>query len=127
MKKYLTIVMLSILLAPFVARMFYTTFFYFNQSSIARELCINRAAANNTCQGKCYLKKQLDKLNTPSSESAPKSNSTEKVEEKVFFTGAASFLLVSPIAISLSQQYSDLAVPSIPTCAQGEIFHPPLV
>lgn len=37
-----------------------------NQQFIAKHLCEKRSEKNNCCQGKCYLKKQLKKVNQDS-------------------------------------------------------------
>jgi hypothetical protein len=125
MRKYLTIVMLSILLAPFMARMFYTTFFYFNQSSIARELCVNRNVANNTCQGTCFLKKKLKQLDH-SNTSSEQSKSMEKMEEKVLFTDYLFTSYKFTKASSTEVIFQEYSSPFISSIVLNDIFHPPL-
>lgn len=53
--------------------------FKINQDSIAKTLCVKKEIKNNTCQGKCHLKKQLDKVNEEEQKQAPTSQK-EKAE-----------------------------------------------
>ncbi len=38
--------------------------FQLNQSEIAKTLCVRKELKGNTCQGKCHLKKELNKLDS---------------------------------------------------------------
>ena len=42
-----------------------------NQDFIAKTICVKKELKKNTCQGKCHLKKQLDKLNKEEKKQAP--------------------------------------------------------
>ena len=53
--------------------------FKINQDKIAKTLCVKKEIKNNSCQGKCHLKKQLDKADEEEQKQAP-TNIKEKVE-----------------------------------------------
>jgi hypothetical protein len=79
LKQVTTIILaLLIFLQPF-SKIWIVVSFKFNQESIAKTLCVKKEIKNNTCQGKCYLKKQLDKANEEEQKQAP-NNIKEKVE-----------------------------------------------
>ena len=46
-------------------------FFKLNQISIVNNHCVQKNAKTNTCQGKCYLKKQLEQNDNPSQPYTP--------------------------------------------------------
>ncbi len=55
-----------VVLGVFLVNMFFAsvTFFHFkyNQSVIAKTLCVQKEKEVNTCQGNCHLKKELEKV-----------------------------------------------------------------
>jgi hypothetical protein len=65
-------------LQPF-SKIWIVVSFKINQESIAKTLCVKKEVENNTCQGKCHLKKQLDKADEEEKKQAP-TNTKEKVE-----------------------------------------------
>jgi hypothetical protein len=72
------ILALLIFLQPF-SKIWIVVSFKINQESIAKTLCVKKEVENNTCQGKCHLKKQLDKADEEEKKQAP-TNTKEKVE-----------------------------------------------
>lgn len=92
-----------------------------NKDIIARVLCINKAEPENTCQGKCYLTKQLKQADKH--EHLPSGNSKVKADvlfihqlKDFHFTGLIA--LITPVSFYLSHTY---ASPS------PSIFTPPKV
>jgi hypothetical protein len=71
-------------LQPF-SKIWIVVSFKFNQESIAKTLCVKKEIKNNTCQGKCHLKKQLDKAGEEEQKQAP-TNTKEKVEVLYCYT-----------------------------------------
>jgi hypothetical protein len=65
-------------LQPF-SKIWIVVSFKINQESIAKTLCVKKEVENNTCQGKCHLKKQLEKADEEEQKQAP-TNTKEKVE-----------------------------------------------
>jgi hypothetical protein len=55
--------MMMALLLPPLTRTAILIHFKINQDYIARALCINRDELINTCNGECYLNKELNKVN----------------------------------------------------------------
>jgi hypothetical protein len=53
--------------------------FNVNQDTIAKTLCLKKETKNNTCKGRCHLKKQLDKVDEEEKKQVP-TNPKEKVE-----------------------------------------------
>ena len=72
------ILTLLIFLQPF-SKIWIVVSLIINQESIAKTLCVKKEVKNNTCQGKCHLKKQLDKADEEEQKQAP-TNAKEKVE-----------------------------------------------
>jgi len=63
--KYFLIILLG--LASFTASLsdsFTLLIFKINQDYIAKNLCVEKEVENNTCQGCCHLKKELEKKET---------------------------------------------------------------
>jgi len=60
--------------------------FKINQDNIAKTLCVKKEIKNNTCQGKCHLKKQLDKADEEEQKQAP---TTQKEKYEVFYCYSA--------------------------------------
>lgn len=67
-----------IFLQPFSKMWIYVSF-KINQDKIAKTLCVKKEVKNNGCQGKCHLKKQLDKADENEQKQAP-TNLKEKYE-----------------------------------------------
>ena len=63
MKRPISILLLIAHLAILSKPFFPLVDFALNQDFIARVLCINRDEPASACQGKCYLKKELQKAN----------------------------------------------------------------
>jgi len=79
LKQGLTILLaLLIFLQPF-SKVWIHISFKINQDKIAKTLCVKKEIENNTCQGKCHLKKQLEKADEEEQKQAP-TNTKEKVE-----------------------------------------------
>lgn len=67
--------------------------FNINQAYIAKTLCVNRNNPNSTCNGHCYLCKQLNKEERPEGTSG--SSSKEKFEVQLFFVDSSNDGVVS--------------------------------
>ena len=65
------------------------TAFKINQQYITKELCVNKANPVMHCNGNCYLSKQLNKEEKPSSPFA--TNNSEKFEVQLFCKQLISF------------------------------------
>ena len=61
MKSLFALFLASLILLQPMLRFGITLSFQLNQKEIAKSLCVKKNIQGNTCQGKCYLKKQLKK------------------------------------------------------------------
>jgi hypothetical protein len=94
-----------------------------NQDEIAKTLCVKKEVVNNSCNGKCYLAKQLKK----SAEEEKKSSSNISEKQELVYTLTSSEYDFNPFDIiektrMLVSPYCDK-----PKSVPFSIFHPPLV
>ncbi|MFN6377857.1 MAG: hypothetical protein ACK4WD_01180 [Flavobacteriales bacterium] len=76
----ITYSLLTLALLHIVSRAsIYVTFLY-NQESIAKTLCIKKDVPNNTCNGQCHLKKQLEKTENSNEKGSSEENKQRQVE-----------------------------------------------
>ncbi|MDO8366674.1 MAG: hypothetical protein Q7T20_07760 [Saprospiraceae bacterium] len=97
--------------------------FKINQTQIAKTLCVKKEIENNTCQGKCHLKKQLDKTDEKEQKQVP-NNQKEKSEVLYSHSLAALEIVNQPVFVSkniISNYKSGFYSSSYIT----DIFHPP--
>lgn len=90
MKYILVSFIILTFLAKDVVSVSWEIWFYWNQQEISAEKCENKAIPMLQCNGKCYLSKQLKKLEQKESEHQQKSNPTssiQKLESVHVFTG----------------------------------------
>lgn len=94
--------------------------FAINQRTIAATLCENRAKANSSCQGKCYLRKRMAAQDKQ--ESLPLNGGKEKFE----------VLMFNEVSKEMSLEYFTVITSSFPSYTAGPIqqdhaaiFHPP--
>jgi hypothetical protein len=73
-----------VLLQPFSSLWVYVSF-KINQSQIAKTLCVQKEIKNNTCKGKCQLKKRLANAEKETEKQLP-SNQKHKLESVCFIS-----------------------------------------
>lgn len=81
MKLIFGIVLILSLLAKDFAAFSWDVWFYINQQEIAAEKCENKAKPMMHCDGKCYLAKQLKKLEEKEKNHHSKRNPFQKIEK----------------------------------------------
>lgn len=96
-----------IISAPLILKTVAFTDFLVNKGFIVKELCKQKEFKNNTCQGKCYLKKQLAKVDGINAAEEQVPNPTEKsinssIEVNALLNG--SFLDISPSQSKLDKK-----------------------
>jgi len=110
-----------VLLQPFSSLWVYVSF-KINQSQIAKTLCVQKEIKNNTCKGKCQLKKRLANAEKETEKQLP-SNQKQKLESVCFISTKYLYLNYS-FGRNSSKKYS-----SIPDFYKASfslnIFHPP--
>jgi len=85
MKRFIDFLLaIIILLQPFSSLWVYVSF-KVNQSQIAKTLCVQKEIKNNTCKGKCQLKKRLANAEKETEKQFP-SNQKHKLESACFIS-----------------------------------------
>ena len=110
-----------ILLQPFSSLWVYVSF-KINQSQIAKTLCVQKEIKNNTCKGKCQLKKRLANAEKETEKQLP-SNQKQKLESVCFISTKHLYLNYS-FGINTVKKYS--YIPDFYKVSFSlNIFHPP--
>lgn len=126
LKRIVAILAIFSFLAKDIASFSWDVWFYINQSEIAREKCENKAKPMLHCNGKCYLTKQLKKLEQKEQDHNTKRNPFFQVEKSQLF----AYLSVSEVEVhcffSEEKPFLDYRN-SFSEYNQTEIFHPPIV
>ncbi len=97
--------------------------FKVNQDEIARTLCVKKGEMNNNCNGKCYLEKQLKKMEDKHKESSLKFLEKQEliytqIDLEFIFSEIITFKTAKKIVFKCSDK---------PKRTSFSIFHPPLV
>jgi len=119
LKTTLTISLAFLFLLQSFTRTFIIVNYQVNKEYVANVLCENKAKKELHCEGKCHLKKELDK--EEKSESTPSGSSKEKFEITLFIPVHEQKIVIEETVIkpvfgytaSLTEKF---AVP---------VFHPP--
>jgi hypothetical protein len=91
-----------------------------NKNLIAHELCVKKFEKNNHCQGKCHLKKEIEKDNERQSKNKQLSKNAEEVLFANEFENINPVNFVSMHLVSNSQLYQ-----LFPVGYLDAVFHPP--
>ena len=91
-----------------------------NKAYVAKELCENKARPQMKCNGKCYLRKQLNKTENNQQNQQSKSSQCEAVE----FLPVNGFTYTSRF-FEEAVTYTDLYQPQHGYQPLVNIFHPP--
>lgn len=78
MRSLATILFFVLLLSQTFGKMWIYVSFKWHQEEIAKTLCVQKEVENNTCQGSCHLKKELNKADRE--EQQPSKSVKEKAE-----------------------------------------------
>lgn len=81
--------MITALMLPNLSKIGILIDFKINQDFIAEVFCINREKPMSTCNGKCYLSKQLKKAEEQEEKQAP--NSNKERLEVIYYYSVSSF------------------------------------
>jgi hypothetical protein len=110
-----------VLLQPFSSLWVYVSF-KINQSQIAKTLCVQKEIKNNTCKGKCQLKKRLANAEKETEKQLP-SNQKQKLESVCFISTKHLYLNYS-FGRNSVKKYS--YIPDFYKASFSlNIFHPP--
>jgi len=96
------------------------TWYEINKTYVAKVLCENKARPQLKCNGKCYLRKQLNKTENTQQDNKTKSSQIEWVDfipvEKNIYTSVYS---------EQPEQYTDFYSATTGYLPITDIFHPP--
>jgi len=110
-----------VLLQPFSSLWVYVSF-KIDQSQIAKTLCVQKEIKNNTCKGKCQLKKRLANAEKETEKQLP-SNQKQKLESVCFISTKYLYLNYS-FGRNSAKKYS--YIPDFYKALFSlNIFHPP--
>jgi hypothetical protein len=99
MHRIAVISFLFLLSSPVLIKTAVLSWFMWNKAEIIAEQCINRDKRENKCNGKCYLTKQLKKIDNPghNQEPALPVRLWEKAETSLFILPEGQDLVARPI------------------------------
>jgi hypothetical protein len=110
-----------------IAQLSWEVWYATNIEYVAEELCENKEEPEMKCNGKCYLAKQLAKVEVEQQEDPspekPVNPFQAKQEPPVIHQGHLLFDLASTPIESKKSQFIYLCTPY--TAIFGEVFHPP--
>jgi len=122
--KQVTTILLALLifLQPFSKVWIYVSF-TINQDSIAKTLCVKKEIKNNTCQGKCHLKKQLDKADKEEQNQAP--TTTKEKVEVLYCQNQKAFDFIKQTVFYENHSFSNYSSDFYTSSYITDIFRPP--
>jgi hypothetical protein len=124
MKQTISILLALVVLFSPLQKVWLVVSFQLNQEYIAKTLCENKAKPQLQCEGKCHLKKQLQKAEQE--EQKLPTSQKEKAEITLFYAISHAFDFRFFEAKALTS-YPDLKDCSKPQVATLDIFQPPKV
>ena len=97
--------------------------FKVHQDEIAKTLCVKKEIKGNTCNGKCFLAKELKKA----AEKEKKETTDLKEKQEVIYIQTISKFKLTPIFTIEKKRSVVLHDCDKPKSVSFAIFHPPLV
>ncbi|MFN5418421.1 MAG: hypothetical protein ACK5B9_15285 [Flavobacteriia bacterium] len=126
MRVFFVFIIISSFLVKDIASFSWQTWFYINQQEIAQEKCENKAIPMMHCDGKCYLSKQLKKLEQKEQDHNSKTNPFQKIE-KVELALRMEYISLNLIKLSSEEKSFFTYEETFSKKYLEEIFHPPSV
>ncbi|MGE0635919.1 MAG: hypothetical protein AB7G44_17465 [Bacteroidia bacterium] len=121
MKTTLTISLAFLFLLQSFTRTFIIVNYQVNKDYISNVLCENKEKKAMHCEGKCHLKKELDK--EEKSENTPAGSGKEKFEITLFNESISEFFIHTASKAIYPADYNAI----LPQNFSFAIFHPPKV
>lgn len=98
-------ILVVLLITPLLFKSLTFADFVINNEFIAQNLCEKKQEAENTCQGKCYLKKQLSKVEGINAEEEQVPNTPNKSKGKSLeITPFISDLLFGNLSLTIKDE-----------------------
>ncbi|MFN6945138.1 MAG: hypothetical protein ACK4ND_09340 [Cytophagaceae bacterium] len=120
LNRIIAILLLFVILAQALSKVGLVAYYNINKEYIAETLCENKAKPELDCEGKCYLKKQLEEDEKHQSESK---NTTEKSTFNIFINECDPFASIITFTENTYPEFTATYTHSVANI----IFHPPLV
>lgn len=122
MKRFITYLFLGAFLLHSASRVIVYANFWLNQEFIAENLCENREEPQLECNGKCHLKKELDK-----DDERKQKDTKQQVEVLLFLSPEISHNLEQTASYFIEKQrhYAFVLVQE-PKGYHSHVFHPPI-
>jgi hypothetical protein len=129
MKIFITILLSSALLGKSFFFFGWEVWYKIDQNRIAQEKCENKARPKLKCNGKCYLAKQLKKLEAEQkkNDSTGKSNPYSSKAETHYFTWNEPNVILEHFGYHRQSKANSYFVRRILKPLSSSIFHPPCV
>jgi hypothetical protein len=127
MKIFITILLSSALLGKSFFFFGWEVWYKIDQNRIAQEKCENKARPKLKCNGKCYLAKQLKKLEAEQkkNDSTGKSNPYSSKAETQFFDWFEPSVITELIVIHQESKANHYYSGRILNPLKTSVFHPP--
>lgn len=129
MKLFVTILLSTALLGKSFFFFGWEVWYKLDQNRIAREKCENKARPKLKCNGKCYLAKQLKKLEAEQkkNDSTGKSNPYSSKTETQFALWHVPSVVTEFLATNQQRKTNHYYSGRILNPLESSIFHPPCV
>ncbi|AEA45301.1 hypothetical protein [Fluviicola taffensis] len=123
----LSIVFVIALLWKDIAAFSWNVWFYNNQVELAAKYCVNKKKPMLHCDGKCYLAKQLKKLEQEEQKNQPVPKMPLKLKENVWTADAQIILAFETSTIELLSEKATIFfyLNKELISYSGSTFHPP--
>lgn len=123
MKRLLSAVLVCAVLLSSFSGMVSFAGYQLNKSFIAKVLCINKEVPEKNCQGKCHLKKELEK------QEDQQKNSGNTIDDKQFniFNGIGSTISFNSLPIFVSAKFPLKNASFYNKPVLNSVFHPPAI
>lgn len=122
MKRLFTILLSVLILSPSFGSLFIYASFKINQKEIAKNICVQRKAAFNSCNGRCELQKSIKKY----SENERKMQDRLKDKLELVYVQNTTAIEVNDILAAESKDNTSILFEKKPIGASNHTFHPPL-
>lgn len=135
MKYLFSILLLALFVLPQCCKIAVFALFEWQQPLIAQTECVQKAIPDNTCQGKCYLHQQLDKINTieqaaNTEDTTDKNKSTKNKKTPPLFLYSTPIMQLNTLQKwGYSSSVLPIDIPSIwlSTRLPSSLWRPPIV
>lgn len=123
MNRFIAYLFLGAFLLHSASRVIVYFNYWLNQEFIAENLCENREQPQLECNGKCHLKKELDK-----DDERKQKDNKQQVEVILFISSGVSHEIEQSASHFVEQQcHCAFVVQQKPTGYNSCIFHPPII